>query len=193
MNNEFNPQEIIARIRTLMGGLQLSQKQLAQLLRMDNSNLSKYLNGRLALSDAFINSVAIGLAVDKQWLLTGQSSRQNSGAATEPADDELAPLAHLLTGCRLTPMTGHDMEPTIAPGDLLAVTPVSDTRLIFWGKIYRVQLPDFTAVKRLRRHPDPAMLILHSDNPACDDMDVPRSMVTGLQLVRHIIHVESLI
>lgn len=45
-------------------------------------------------------------------------------------------------------------------------------------------------VKYLRRHADPGMVILHSDNPDYDDMDVLRSDIRSLHVVEAILNYE---
>ena len=85
---------------------------------------------------------------------------------------------------------GDSMMPRIINGGYVAIRPVRDPRNIFWGQIYVVQLEDFRLVKYVRRHPDPSMIILHSDNPAYDDMDVAREDVRALYIVDAIINCE---
>ena len=51
MENE----ERIARIKYLIKELNLKQRDFAERIGIDNSNLSKYLNGRLPINDAFAN------------------------------------------------------------------------------------------------------------------------------------------
>ncbi len=66
-----NDQEIIARIKYLMTELGFRQNAFAKKIGVDNSNLSKYLNGHLAISEALINRLVVNMGVSKQWLLTG--------------------------------------------------------------------------------------------------------------------------
>ena len=42
-------------------------------------------------------------------------------------------------------------------------------------------------VKYVRRHSDPSMVVLHSDNPAYDDMDVARADICALYRLNDII------
>ena len=67
MENE----ERIARIKYLIKELNLRQCDFAQRIGIDNSNLSKYLNGRLPINDAFANRMVVNLGVSKQWLMDG--------------------------------------------------------------------------------------------------------------------------
>lgn len=67
MENE----ERIARIKYLIKELHMKQCDLAQRIGVDTSNLSKYLNGRLPINDAFANRMVVNLGVSKQWLMDG--------------------------------------------------------------------------------------------------------------------------
>ena len=64
--------EVAKRIKFLMKELNYRQVDFAQKIDVDTSNLSKYLNGRLAMSDALINKIVVNLGVSKQWLETGE-------------------------------------------------------------------------------------------------------------------------
>lgn len=88
---------------------------------------------------------------------------------------------------RIVRVSGDSMEPTIANGGFVALREVQSST-IFWGQIYVVILEDYRMVKILRRHPDSTKLILHSVNPAYDDMEVSRSEVIGFYLVEAILN-----
>lgn len=63
---------VAGRIRALMMQLGVTQREFAERISLDTSNLSKYLNGHIAISDALLNRIAVNLGVNKQWLLTGE-------------------------------------------------------------------------------------------------------------------------
>lgn len=90
----------------------------------------------------------------------------------------------------LIKVSGDSMSPRIVNGGYVAIRPVSDTRNIFWGQIYVVELDDYRMVKYVRRHADPGLVILHSDNPEYDDMDVPRADIRSLYIVESILNYE---
>ena len=46
-------------------------------------------------------------------------------------------------------------------------------------------------MKYIRRHPDPAMVTLHSDNPDYDDMEIRRDEIVALFLVESILSYEQ--
>lgn len=93
----------------------------------------------------------------------------------------------------LVRVSGDSMEPRIMDGGFIAIRPVKSSSTIFWGQIYLVMLSDYRMVKVLRRHPtDRSMVILHSENPLYDDMDVPRDEIEALFLVETILNIKNL-
>ncbi len=90
-------------------------------------------------------------------------------------------------GVRIVRVSGDSMEPTISNGGYIALREVQ-SKTIFWGQIYVVILEDYRMVKIVRRHKDPDKVILHSVNPAYDDIEIPRSEIIGLYLVEGIIN-----
>lgn len=63
--------EIIERIKYLIKEQNYRQADFARKIDVDPSNLSKYLNGRLPVSDSLINRLVVNLGVSKQWLEQG--------------------------------------------------------------------------------------------------------------------------
>lgn len=92
---------------------------------------------------------------------------------------------------RIVRVSGDSMSPVIRSGDYLAVRELTNTRQIYWGQIYVVMLDDYRMVKYVRRHHDPEQVILHSENPAYDDMEVPRSDIHELMFVQTILHIDT--
>ncbi len=77
------------------------------------------------------------------------------------------------------------------PCTLDLIADMSNPNQIYWGQIYVVQLDDFRLVKYLRRHSDPNMVVLRSENPNYDDMDVRRSDIHEMLLVQHVLHLNT--
>ena len=226
MENE----ERIARIKYLIKELNLKQRDFAERIGIDNSNLSKYLNGRLPINDAFANRMVVNLGVSKQWLMQGTDipfpKESNIPAASNlPSSDSMqAPAAGtpvydidvtagalprsmlfaadqiigtinlpdiISSNCRVVRVSGDSMSPVIHNGDYVALRELSNIEQIFWGQIYVVLLDDYRLIKFLRRHPDPAKVILRSANPDYDDMEIERSDIRELMLVQHILHLDT--
>lgn len=224
MEKEKNA-EIIDRIKYLMKEMGLKQVQFAERIGVDTSNLSKYLNAHMPLSESFLNRLVVNLGVSKEWLMDGtdlpfgktpvrvdgevMASANGGGTPVYDVDvtagvasgrNELfasenivgwVNLPNMSPNCRIVRVSGDSMAPVINDGDFVAVREVSNPNQIYWGQIYVVQLDDFRLVKYLRRHSDPNMVVLRSENPNYDDMDVRRSDIHEMLLVQHVLHLNS--
>ncbi len=75
MINELTPPSpaatTIDRIKYLIKLMRKTQAQFGQLINVDASNMSKFLSGRIPITDGFINRIVVNLNVSKKWLLTG--------------------------------------------------------------------------------------------------------------------------
>ncbi len=87
---------------------------------------------------------------------------------------------------------GDSMKPEVPDGSLISIREISDATVIAWGATYVVQLADYRMVKVIRRHTDPAKIILHSVNPEYDDMEVDRTKVLKLYLVMKVVTSKTL-
>ena len=224
MEKEKNA-EIIDRIKYLMKEMGLKQVQFAERIGVDTSNLSKYLNAHMPLSESFLNRLVVNLGVSKEWLLDGtdlpfgktpvrvdgevMASANGGGTPVYDVDvtagvasgrNELfasenivgwVNLPNMSPNGRIVRVSGDSMAPVINDGDFVAVREVSNPNQIYWGQIYVVQLDDFRLVKYLRRHSDPNMVVLRSENPNYDDMDVRRSDIHEMLLVQHVLHLNT--
>lgn len=92
--------------------------------------------------------------------------------------------------CLIVRVSGDSMKPAISNGSFIAIRPVSATGLVFWGQIYVVVTDNYRMVKYLRRHADPGYVVLHSDNPDYDDIEMPRSEIQALYIVETVINYE---
>lgn len=224
-------EQIAERIKYLIGELGLTRTEFAERIDVDPSNLSKYLNGRLPITDSLINRIVVNLGMSKEWLTTGGDlpyAKSDGivgesdfggridmlpglrGGGTPVYDVDVTagsmPRARMWAnenivgyvnvpsippGCRIVGVSGDSMSPVIRNGDLLAVRELTNLQQIFWGHIYVVVLDDYCMVKYLRRHSDPNKVILRSENPNYDDMEVDRSEIRNLMFVQHIVHVDT--
>lgn len=93
--------------------------------------------------------------------------------------------------CRIVRVNGDSMSPVISNGDFIAVRELTNMSQIFWGHIYVVVLDDYRMVKYLRKHSDPEKVILRSENPKYDDMEISRSEIKELLVVQNILHIDT--
>ena len=196
----------------------MSQAQVARRIGVDPSNLSKYLNGKLPLSRALLNKFILEMGVSRSWLLSGeglpfapeQPKERRQGTPVYDIDvtagamplermfttDRIAgyvDLPHVNPESVIVRVYGDSMEPKIIDGGFVAIRPIKSADYIFWGQTYVVLMEDYRMLKVLRRHPsDPSKVILHSENPAYDDMDVARADIQALFLVETILNCKTL-
>ncbi len=71
--HKHDSKAVAGRIKYLLDDklTNLNQGQLAKQLGIDPSNLSKYINGRLEISNSLINKFVVELAISKDWLTEG--------------------------------------------------------------------------------------------------------------------------
>lgn len=84
-------------------------------------------------------------------------------------------------------VSGNSMEPTIPNGSYIAIREVS-AETIIWGKTYVIVMEEFRMVKTIRRHENSDYVILHSNNPDYDDIEIKRSSILALYIVDSVIN-----
>lgn len=85
-------------------------------------------------------------------------------------------------------VSGDSMVPQIPNGAFISIRPLATDAPIFWGQTYLVVLEDYRLVKIIRRHEDPNKVILHSVNPAYDDMELSRDDIKSIYVVDTVIN-----
>ena len=63
---------VVDRVRYLIKLMRKTQAQFGQLINVDASNMSKFLSGRIPITDGFMNRIVVNMGVSKQWLATGE-------------------------------------------------------------------------------------------------------------------------
>lgn len=84
-------------------------------------------------------------------------------------------------------VSGNSMSPNIPDGSYISIRQINANGTIFWGQTYLVVLEDYRVVKILRKHPDPAKVILHSINKSFDDVEINRTDIKALYIVDSVI------
>ena len=100
-------------------------------------------------------------------------------------------VAYINRNAHIVKVSGDSMQPVICNGDLIAIRPVQNMNLFFWGQIYVVVLDDYRMVKYVRKNSDPTLITLKSENPAYDDIEVPKSEIRHLFIVENIIRIDN--
>ncbi|MBD5185534.1 MAG: LexA family transcriptional regulator [Bacteroides sp.] len=204
---------VVTRIRELIKMNDLTQAEFARRIGFDASNLSKTLNGRMAVSEALINRMVVEMNVSKDWL-KGLSDNPEPPlppeiqAATPVYDIDVTAgftelsrvfandrmvgylnLPQVSTECAVVRVSGDSMEPVVGRDSLVAIRRNDTRNNIFWGQIYVVVMDDYRMVKFVRRHQDDDKVILHSQNPNYDDMVVNRADIRAMFLVETVINI----
>lgn len=228
--DEIDYKSVAERIKYLIKFSRLNQQTFATKIGVDPANLSKYLSGRIPMTENLLNRIVVNMGVSKAWLRDGTDvpfSKDSEVAelgvdepkVLSPSSRRGAPVYDIdvTAGCHelssmftqdrvvgfldlpeLDPssavihVSGDSMAPTIKNGSYIAIHALSPGAPIVWGQIYVIVLDDYRLVKRVRRHDDKSMVILHSDNPAYDDMEVRREDIRHLYIVQRIISCEIL-
>lgn len=89
-------------------------------------------------------------------------------------------------------VSGNSMSPRINNGAYISIRAIRPDDPIIWGQIYVVILEDYRMVKYVRRHNNPAKMILHSENPDFDDIVIDRKKVVSMFLVEAVLNYEIL-
>lgn len=213
MNTASTQTDIIARVKLVMEREGLNQAQLARKLQLDPSNVSKYLSGRLAISDVFMNRVIVALNVDADWLKHGTGSSHQRhidnlnllplydidvaagiAARDRAYTDEVVEGHVVLPGFNpnwvMLRARGDSMEPVVMDNALLAVLPQDESESPTWGQIYVVVTNDRRVVKYVRRHNDNSLVVLKSANRDYDPIEIDRNSIIALYPVKAIVNIK---
>lgn len=208
--------DIVDRIKYLVKLMRMTQAQFADRMGVDPAAVSRVVKGKASPNEAFINRIVVNFGVSKAWLVSGadvpfprsagaEAVRRAEGAPVYNIDVTAGttPLSRMFTDERIigrvnlpginpelpiVRVSGNSMQPRLNPGCYISIRPVRPEGTISWGQIYVVVLADFRVVKYVRRHPDPDKVILHSENPDYDDIEINRSDIEGLYLVENVIN-----
>ena len=220
---------VVDRVRYLIKLFRKTQAKFGEAIRVDASNMSKFLSGRIPITDGFLNRIVVNYGVSKTWLATGEGVP--FPASTEPCTIQSGPhvgtapkakgapvydvdvtagfgeLSAMFTDDRLVGrldlpsinphypvvhVKGESMMPRVPGNAWISIRPISPDSPIFWGQMYLVVLDDYRMLKVVRKHPDPDKVVLHSYNPAYDDMEIPRSAIRQLFIVDAVLNYEIL-
>ena len=118
---------VIERIRYIMSRLGVSQREFAVRIGIDTSNLSKYLNGHIPVSDALLNRIVVNVGANKQWLATGEGLPFAAGTRVVTASVPGIAVADQSSG-RGTPVYDIDVTAGNAPRAML----FTDDRISGW-------------------------------------------------------------
>lgn len=90
------------------------------------------------------------------------------------------------------PVCGNSMAPKFKNGDVIAVKEINNKDIILYGEAYLVITDEYRVVKIIRKHQDQDKIILMSENPEYDPVEICRDEVRKLYLVKGKIEINQL-
>ena len=91
--------------------------------------------------------------------------------------------------------TGDSMLPLIASGDRVVIRKIESWDYFNYGQVYLIITNEYRLIKRVRRHPKDAdnLLLLRSENPDYDDIDLPKREIIHLFIVENILSIKNIL
>ena len=91
--------------------------------------------------------------------------------------------------------TGDSMLPLIASGDRIVIRKIESWDYFNYGQVYLIITNEYRLIKRVRRHPKDAekLILLRSENPDYDDIDLPKREIIHLFIVENILSIKNIL
>ena len=91
--------------------------------------------------------------------------------------------------------TGDSMLPLIASGDRVVIRKIESWDYFNYGQVYLIITNEYRLIKRVRRHPKDAenLILLRSENPNYDDIDLPKREIIHLFIVENILSTKNIL
>lgn len=91
--------------------------------------------------------------------------------------------------------TGDSMLPLIASGDRVVIRKIESWDYFNYGQVYLIITNEYRLIKRVRRHPDDPsnLILLRSENPDYDDIDLPKREIIHLFIVENILSIKNIL
>ena len=91
--------------------------------------------------------------------------------------------------------TGDSMLPLIASGDRVVIRKIESLDYFNYGQVYLIITNEYRLIKRVRRHPKDAenLILLRSENPNYDDIDLPKREIIHLFIVENILSIKNIL
>lgn len=91
--------------------------------------------------------------------------------------------------------TGDSMLPLIASGDRVVIRKIESWDYFNYGQVYLIITNEYRLIKRVRRHPKDSdnLILLRSENPDYDDIDLPKREIVHLFIVENILSIKNIL
>lgn len=193
----------------------LTQAQIAESLDVKSTYLSDMINGRVPVSDSILNKIYelysyAKLSFDTEKTRTvplkndlfksipfydinvsaGDIVFLDGGLLKDKEPDDWFDIPKSVDADIAFPTYGHSMSPVITNGDRVAYKFITDWSFFNYGMKYMIVTDEQRMVKYLRKHDKEGFILLESENPEYDPIDMPISSVRNILQVRYIGKIE---
>lgn len=193
----------------------LTQAQIAESLDVKSTYLSDMINGRVPVSDSILNKIYelysyVKLSFDTEKTRTvplkndlfksipfydinvsaGDIVFLDGGLLKDKEPDDWFDIPKSVDADIAFPTYGHSMSPVITNGDRVAYKFITDWSFFNYGMKYMIVTDEQRMVKYLRKHEKEGFILLESENPEYDPIDMPISSVRNILQVRYIGKIE---
>lgn len=91
--------------------------------------------------------------------------------------------------------TGDSMLPLITSGDRIVIRRIESWDYFNYGQVYLIITNEYRFIKRVRKHPkdEENLILLRSENPDYDDIDLPKKEIIHLFIVENILAIKNIL
>ena len=93
------------------------------------------------------------------------------------------------------PEINPDSKIIFATGDSIVIRKIESWDYFNYGQVYLIITNEYRLIKRVRRHPKDAdnLILLRSENPDYDDIDLPKREIIHLFIVENILSIKNIL
>ena len=93
------------------------------------------------------------------------------------------------------PEINPDSKIIFASGDRVVIRKIESWDYFNYGQVYLIITNEYRLIKRVRRHPKDAdnLILLRSENPDYDDIDLPKREIIHLFIVENILSIKNIL
>ena len=207
----------IDRLQHFMTLKGINDNQLTVSAELSTGLIGKAKSGKKGMASGSIEKILLAYPeLSPDWLLTGRGEMLNTKSQDDAANSNdidgvpllpIEAMAGFFTGevsvnerdCErlnipglkadfVVPVSGDSMEPKYFSGDMVACQMVYLSDLFFqWGKVYVIDTNQGVLLKKVKKGSSPDCITLVSENPEYDNIELPRSDIHHIALVKGLV------
>jgi phage repressor protein C with HTH and peptisase S24 domain len=195
-------EEISKRVAVYLSESGKTPTELQAITGINQSNLTKIINGKRVAAEGVVNKLALTMGADKQYLMTGvksESDKKEEYRPRIPMSASAGVLNIALSGvtiedCELIPVVkafskydytilvrGDSMEPEFHSGDEVACLAINERDFVQWGKYHVLDTKQGILIKRIFDNGD-FITCRSEESELFPDFDIHKSEVYGIGL-----------